>query len=69
MSAAAVYVCPMHTDVKAPEASKCPRCGMRLVPQGAKHPFLRHMLSSPLHFGLMVAVMLAAMAAAMMLVR
>jgi hypothetical protein len=42
---------------------------MRLVPQGAKHPFLRHMLSSPLHFGLMVAVMLAAMAAAMMLVR
>jgi hypothetical protein len=69
MSATPVYICPMHTDVKASEASKCPRCGMSLVPQGARLPFLRHMLSSPLHIAVMVAVMLAVMAIAMMLMR
>jgi hypothetical protein len=41
MNAAAAYICPMHPEVKGSEASKCRRCGMRLVPQGAKHPFLR----------------------------
>jgi len=69
MSATPVYICPMHTDVKASEASKCPRCGMRLVPQGAKYPLLRHMLSSPLHIAIMVAAMLFVMAAAMMMMR
>lgn len=69
MNAAAVYTCPMHPEVKAAEASKCPRCGMKLVPQGARHPFLRHMLSSPLHIAAMVAAMLFVMAAAMMLMR
>ena len=29
------YVCPMHPDVTAHEAGRCPRCGMKLVPQGA----------------------------------
>jgi hypothetical protein len=42
---------------------------MRLVPQGAKYPLLRHMLSSPLHIAIMVAAMLFVMAAAMMLMR
>ena len=69
MSAAPVYICPMHTDIKAAEATKCPRCGMKLVPKDAKHPFLSHMLSSPLHIALMIAVMVAVMAAAMMLMR
>jgi len=69
MNAAPVYTCPMHPEVNAAEASKCPRCGMKLVPQGARHPFLRHMLSSPLHIGVMVAAMLLVMAAAMMLMR
>ena len=69
MSAAQVYICPMHTDVKASQPSKCTRCGMKLVPQGAKHPFLSHMLSSPLHIGVMVAAMLLVMAAAMMMMR
>ncbi len=59
----------MHPEVKAAEASKCPRCGMKLVPQGARHPFLLHMLSSPLHIGLMIAAMLIVMAAAMMMMR
>ena len=67
MSATQVYICPMHTDVKASEASKCPHCGMRLVRPDARHPLLRHMLSSPLHIALMVAVMLAVMAAVMMM--
>jgi hypothetical protein len=26
------YWCPMHPDVRGPDASKCPRCGMALVP-------------------------------------
>jgi hypothetical protein len=69
MSAAPLYTCPMHPEVKASKASKCPRCGMNLVPEGAKHPFLRHMLSSPLHIGIMIAAMLAVMAAAMMMMR
>ena len=69
MSAAPLYTCPMHPEVKASEASKCPRCGMKLVPQGAKHPFLRHMLSSPLHVGTMIAAMVILMAAAMMMMR
>ena len=42
---------------------------MSLVPQGARLPFLRHMLSSPLHIAVMVAVMLAVMTAAMMMMR
>jgi hypothetical protein len=69
MNATRMYTCPMHPEVKADAASKCPRCGMRLVPQDTKHPFLRHMLSSPLHIAVMVAVMLAVMAAAMMMMR
>ena len=69
MTATPMYTCPMHPEVKADAASKCPRCGMSLVPQDAKHPFLRHMLGSPLHIGIMVAAMLAVMAAAMMLMR
>jgi hypothetical protein len=64
-----MYTCPMHPEVNAAEASKCPRCGMKLVLQGASHPFLRHMLSSPLHIGVMVAAMVFVMAAAMMLMR
>jgi hypothetical protein len=69
MSATPVYACPMHTDVKASGASKCPRCGMKLMPQNARHPFLQHMLSSPLHIGIMIAALLALMAGAMLLMR
>jgi uncharacterized paraquat-inducible protein A len=69
MKATPMYTCPMHPEVKADAASKCPRCGMSLVPQGAKHPFLRHMLGSPLHVAIMAAAMLIVMAAAMMLMR
>jgi hypothetical protein len=28
----AVYVCPMHTEVRSDKPGKCPKCGMALVP-------------------------------------
>jgi hypothetical protein len=68
-AAAASYVCPMHADVRQPGPGKCPKCGMELLPEGTRFGLLRHMISSPLHIAVMVAVMLVAMAAAMMMMR
>jgi hypothetical protein len=42
---------------------------MNLVLEGTRFALLRHMISSPLHLVLMAAVMVAAMAAAMMMMR
>ena len=28
----AVYVCPMHSEVRQPTPGSCPKCGMKLVP-------------------------------------
>ena len=67
MNAARAYYCPMHSDVHAVDGGKCPHCGMDLLPEGTKFAFLRHMLGSPLHLTIMVAVMLAVMAAVMMM--
>lgn len=66
---APIYVCPMHPQVRSPEAAKCPRCDMDLMQEGARFAFVRHMLSRPLHLAVMAAVMLALMAAAMMMQR
>ena len=63
------YTCPMHSDVHEAAPGKCPRCGMALVPEGARFALLRHMLGSPLHLVVMLAVMAALMAAAMMIMR
>ena len=41
---------------------------MDLLPEGTRFGLLRHMLSSPLHLGVMVAVMAGVMAAAMMII-
>jgi heavy metal-binding protein len=65
----AIYFCPMHSDVRQQGPGKCPKCGMDLLPEGTRFGMLRHMFSSPLHIGIMAAVMLAIMAAAMMLMR
>ena len=65
--AAHVYVCPMHPDVRQPSPGNCPKCGMALLPEGARFGLLRHMLSSPLHLVLMATAMVAVMAAAMMM--
>lgn len=31
-STARSYVCPMHTEVTSDKPGRCPKCGMRLVP-------------------------------------
>lgn len=63
------YTCPMHSDVHAAAPGKFPRCGMAFVPEGTRFALARHMLSSPLHLTVMLAVMAGLMAAAMMLMR
>jgi len=30
------YVCPMHPEVTASEAGRCPKCGMKLVPRESR---------------------------------
>ena len=68
-TAAHPYTCPMHSDVHEAAPGKCPRCGMALVAEGARFALLRHMLGSPRHLAVMVAVMAALMAGAMMMMR
>jgi hypothetical protein len=31
----AVYICPMHAEVRGTRPGRCPECGMSLVPDGA----------------------------------
>jgi hypothetical protein len=66
---AAVYVCPMHSQVREAGPGRCPTCGMNLVPADSRFKLLRHMLGSPLHFVAMAGVMIVVMAAAMMMMR
>jgi hypothetical protein len=61
------YLCPMHPDVRQPDAGRCPKCGMALVPEGTRFALLRHMLT-PVHLAVMAAVMVAIMAAVMLVV-
>ena len=37
-----VYACPMHSEVKSNQASKCPKCGMRLEPVAAVYACPMH---------------------------
>jgi hypothetical protein len=66
---AQIYFCPMHADIRQPSPGKCTKCGMDLVPEGTRFALLRHMVSSPLHLAMMVALMAIAMAVAMMLMK
>jgi Heavy metal binding domain len=63
----AVYICPMHAEVREPRPGRCPTCGMGLVPEGARFKFLRHMLGNPVHVAIMAGIMVVVMAAAMMM--
>jgi hypothetical protein len=65
--ATGTYLCPMHRGVRKSTAGQCPKCGMDLVLEGTRFALIRHMISSPLHLVVMVALMAAAMAAAMMM--
>jgi hypothetical protein len=51
----------MHPEVRQPDAGKCPRCGMNLVPEGARFGMLRHVIANPLMLAIMAAVMIAVM--------
>jgi len=62
-----LYFCPMHSAVRQPNAGKCPKCGMDLLPEGTRFGMLRHMVKSPMMIGIMVVVMAAIMAAIMMM--
>lgn len=68
-SSAAVYICPMHSDVRQTGPGKCAKCGMDLLPEGTRFGLLRHTISNPLHLAVMVALMAALMAAAMVMMR
>jgi hypothetical protein len=59
----------MHGDERAADPINCPKCGMRLVPEGTRFALFKHMASRPLHIAAMIAAMVVLMAAGMMLVR
>lgn len=61
------FHCPMHAEVNQTRPGVCPRCGMDLVPEGARFGMLRHMLSMPRHM-LRRPWMLGGMAMAIMAV-
>jgi Heavy metal binding domain len=64
-SAAPNFYCPMHVEINQTIPGLCPKCGMDLVPEGARFSMLRHMLSMPRHMlsrPWMLVVMGAAMA-------
>jgi len=61
-----VYICPMHKDVRQASPGKCPKCGMALLPEGARFGMVRHMLSNALPLIVMGAIMVVLMIAAMM---
>ena len=61
-----IYTCPMHKDVRQASPGKCPKCGMALLPEGARFGMVRHMLSNPLPLIVMGAIMVVLMIAAMM---
>lgn len=65
----ATYVCPMHSDVRESAAAPCPKCGMALIPEGARFALLKHMAGRPWHVAAMLAAMAALMAGAMLLMR
>ena len=61
------YICPMHKDVRETSPGKCPKCGMALLPEGARFSMVRHMMSNPLPLMVMGAIMVVLMIAAMMM--
>lgn len=55
------HLCPMHPEVRQSDAGKCPKCGMNLVPEGARFGMLRHVIGNPLMLAIMAAVMVTVM--------
>ena len=65
----AIYICPMHPNVREPNPGKCTKCGMALVQENARFALLRHMFGNRLHIVVMLALMAVLMAAVMMFMR
>ena len=63
----AAYFCPMHADVGTSEPGTCPVCGMALVAEEPRFPFLRHVFGNPLHLAAMAILMVVLMGVAMVL--
>ena len=68
-NAVIVYLCPMHREVRQPNAGKCPKCHMYLVPEGTRFGMLRSMVKSPLKLFIMAAPMVAIIVAILILMR
>jgi Cu+-exporting ATPase len=47
--AGTMYTCPMHPEVREPEASACPKCGMALDPESVPMPATRTQYTCPMH--------------------
>ena len=62
----AAHGCPMHGEIRQAGPGACPRCGMPLVPAGARVALLRHLAGNPRMLAVMAVAMLVVMAAAMM---
>ena len=60
-----VYTCPMHKDVRQTGPGKCPTCGMALMPEGTRFAMARHMLSSPMPFVVIGAVIIVVVTVAL----
>lgn len=61
------YTCPMHADVRAADPIKCPKCRMRLLPDGTRFAVFKYLPSGALHLMAMITVMAALMASAAMI--
>jgi hypothetical protein len=64
-----VALAAMYPDVREMIAGKCPKCGMDLTPEGTRFALFRHMIGRRSHLVIMAALMVAAMTAAMMMMR
>ncbi len=64
---APAYTCPMHREVRAAAAGKCPECGLPLVRRDARFSILRQIFGDPLNVAVMLAFLFAAAAVAMII--
>ena len=60
-----VYLCPMHREVRQAGPGKCQRCGMALVPEGARFALLQHVTKNPMALAILAAVAAAVLIVAM----
>jgi hypothetical protein len=64
-----LYLCPIYSDLRPLAPGTCLKCGMAFVEEGRRFGLLRHILGSPQHVTVMLALMTAVMAGAMIVMR